>query len=183
VDSDVARCEHLAIRPLAASSKEGIMRRAFTILGLVATMLLWQPGPVSATAPTISSFHDEGTNVPVEDCGAFVVLLSFSHDETITTYYDKSGVAIREQIRFNFSATLANSVTGETVGENGAYTITIDLARGETSTVGLILLMRLQGVGVVTLELGQATFAGVRIGVTSTPGILDGGSLVCSILS
>jgi hypothetical protein len=159
------------------------MRRAFTIVGFVATMLLWQSGPVSAIAPTSSSFHDEGMNVAVQDCGAFLVLLSFTHDEVITTFYDKSGIPIREQVRFNFSATLANSVTGKTVAENGAYTIVVDLARGQTSTIGLILLMRLQGVGVVTLELGQVTFAGGRIDVTSTPGILDGDSFVCAILS
>ncbi len=159
------------------------MRRAFTIVGLAATMLLWQSGPVSAMAPASSSFHDEGTNVVVQDCGAFLVLLSFIHDEAITTFYDKSGIPIREQVRFKFSATLVNSVTGKSVAEDGAYTIIVDLARGETSTMGLILLMRLQGVGVVTLELGQVTFAGGRIDVTSTPGILDGGSFVCAILS
>jgi hypothetical protein len=159
------------------------MRKPFIILALAVATVLSLSVSASAVAPTMSIFHDEGSGLPVEDCGTFEVLLTFSHDETITTFYEKAGLPTREQIRFNFSATLSNSVTGKTAHENGAFTIITDLTSGDTKVVGLVLLMYLRGVGVVTLELGQVTFDGARVSVTSSPRILDGASFVCSILS
>jgi hypothetical protein len=156
------------------------MRKAF-IACLVGAATLAVPFRASALSPTISSFHFEGSSIPVEDCGSFEVLLSFSHDETITTFYDKTGAPTRDQIRFVFSGTLTNSVTGKSADENGAYTITIDLTSDHANVVGLILVIRLEGVGVVTLELGHVTVE--QPSVINSPEILDGASFVCSILS
>jgi hypothetical protein len=159
------------------------MRRVLAVLGLALAMVLSLALPASAKQPTITRFHDEGSGVPVEDCGSFVVLLTFSHDETITTFYDNTGTPIRAQIRFSFSSTLTNSVTGKTAFETGDYTIIADLIGGDAKVVGLVLLIYLPGVGVVTLELGQVTFDHGSIWVTSEPEILNGDSLFCSILA
>ena len=159
------------------------MRKALIILAVVLGAILSSPITASATAPTSVSFHDEASGLPVQDCGAFEVLLTFSHDESITTFYDKSGSASREQIRFNFTATLANSVSGKSAYEKGAYTIITDLASESTKVVGLVLLMHVRRVGVVTLELGQVTFNGATVTVARVPRILDGQASVCTILS
>jgi hypothetical protein len=161
----------------------GLTTAMVIALPIAAASPVAPPGPTPALAPIITTFHSEGTDVPVEDCGSFTVLLSFSHDETITTFLDKSGTAIREQVRFNFSGTFTNSVTGKTAFENGDYTIIMDLNTGEAKDVGLVLLIRLRGVGVVTLELGQVTSANGVVSESGGPKILDGGSFICSILS
>jgi hypothetical protein len=160
------------------------MRKALFAIGFAAAMIPAMALPASAGPPTVSTFHNEGTDVPVEDCGSFTVLLSFSHDETITTFYDKAASPIREQIRFNFSGTLTNSVTGKTAYEVGDSTVIIDLTNGETQTVGLVLLVRLPGFGVATLEIGHVVFESGTITEVDSLQVLDGGdSSFCSLLS
>lgn len=159
------------------------MRKTAIAMGLAAALIVVLPISASAVAPTITTFHSEGTDVPVEDCGSFTVLLTFSHDETITTFYDKTGTPIREQVRFTFSGTLKNSVTLKYANEQGAYTITFDLIKGQTQVTGLVLLINLPGLGVATLELGQVTFANRAITETGAPQVLDGGSFICTLLS
>jgi hypothetical protein len=159
------------------------VRKAFLAIGLAAALIPAMAISASAGAPTTTTFHSEGTDVPVEDCGSFTALLTFSHDETITTFYDKAGTLIKEQIRFNFSGTFKNSVTEKSAYEQGAYTIIIDFTGGDAKVVGLVLLIRLPGSGVVTLELGQVTFENGTTTTAGAPEILDGGSFICSLLS
>jgi hypothetical protein len=97
-------------------------------------------GPALAAQPTVTHLHTEGTDLPVQDCGTFVVLVDFVHDETITTYFDEAGTPTRTQILLNFSATLTNSVTGKSAYETGASMISLDLTSGQTRVAGLVLL-------------------------------------------
>ena len=159
------------------------MRRLLFGLVLATAMVVAIPGVASATQPSVTSIHVEGTDAPVEDCGTFTALLTFTNDETITTFYDTSGVPTREQIRFNFSGTFTNSVTGKAADELGNYSIFVDLVSGQAQTVGLELLIHMPGSGVVTLELGSVQFDGGTISNVGSPTILDDGSLICSILA
>jgi hypothetical protein len=159
------------------------MRKVTILMGSTVALILLTISAASAGPPTITTFHDEFTDIPVEDCGSFMVLLTFSHDQTITTFYDKTGTPIRENVRFSFSGTFTNSVTGKRATENGVYTVIVDLVSGEANVVGLVLLIHMEGQGVVVLELGHVTFDQGTITRVNSPQILDAGSLVCAILA
>jgi hypothetical protein len=159
-------------------------RRTWVSIALVAGLVSFWADPASAVQPTVQSFHSEGSNVPIEDCGSFVVLLTYTHDETIVTYYDDSGEAIRAQIRFRFSATLRNSVTGKKAYESGSFTIIADLLSDQARTVGLVLQIRSPRGGVALLELGHVTVDASGSWADSGPAkVLQGDSLLCSILA
>jgi hypothetical protein len=164
---------------------EGTMRsRALAGAALAATFLLFSGQPAWATQPTVQSFESSGTNVPLEDCGTFLVLATYTLDETITTYYDNSGQPIRAAIRFKLDAMLSNSVTLKKAYELESSAVMADLLTDEARTVGLVLQIRVPGAGVVVLELGKVTIdasgaATVSGGLT----VEQGGSVLCSILS
>jgi len=158
--------------------------RALAGVALAVTLLLLSGQPAWATQPTVQSFHSSGTNVPLEDCGSFLVLATFTLDETITTYFDDSGQATRAAIRFKLDATLTNSVTLKKAYELESSSIMVDLQSDQARTVGLVLQIRVPGVGVVVLELGQVTFDASGAATLSGGLTLEqGGSVLCSILS
>ena len=159
-------------------------RRAWVSVALVAGLVVFLAGSASAVQPTVQTFHSSGSDVPIEDCGSFVVLLTYTHDETIVTYYNDSGTAIRAKISFKLSATLTNSVTGKTAYESGSSKIIVDLLADQARTVGLVLQIRSPGSGVVLLELGHVTVdASGRSTVSGPAVVVQGDSLLCSILA
>jgi hypothetical protein len=159
------------------------MRRTATTLAVLLAAILGLASPARATQPSVESFHTEGSGLELEDCGDFKVILDFSHDETITTFYDPSGAPVSAQIRFSFQATLTNSVTGKTAAERGAYTIFLDVQTGEGSQAGLVLLITVPGQGMALLELGHISVddAG-NLTLEGTPQVTEGDSFFCSLL-
>jgi hypothetical protein len=81
-------------------------------------------------------------------------------------------------------ATLTNSVTLKKVYESESFALMVDLQSDEARTVGFVLQIRVPGVGVVVLGLGQVTIeASGAATVSGGPTVEQGGSVFCSILS
>lgn len=163
--------------------KEGSLKRAGILYGVIAASVLVPVSQAGAVQPIVQTFHTSLTNFVLEDCGDFQVILNLSHDETITTFLDESGAAVRSQIRFNFSATLTNSVTGKVALERGAFAIFVDLSSGEGRQAGLILQITVPGQGMVVLEIAQVSFdlAG-NASLSGAPSVTQDESLLCSLL-
>jgi hypothetical protein len=158
------------------------MRRGILLLGLIIVSSIVAAAPARAAEPSVQRIHSEGSNLPVQDCGTFTVLLSFVHDEVITTFTDEAGTPVRAQIRFHFTGTLVNSVTGKTAYELGDYTVFTDFQNGRT--VGLVLLIRVPGERVALLEIGSLSFdASGHASLSGAPRVFQGEALVCEILS
>ena len=159
-------------------------RRTWVTSILAAGLVVLTAGSASGLEPRVQKIQSSGSDIPIEDCGAFVVLLTYTTDETITTYTDAAGQAIRVSIRFRLSATLTNSVTRKTASESGSSLVIADLQTGQARTVGLVLQIRVAGVGVVVIELGRVTLlpSGTPV-VGGAVSDLQSGSLFCSILA
>ena len=158
------------------------MRRSALLLGFIIISSIGAATPARAAEPIVQRIHSEASDLPVQDCGTFVVLLSYVHDEIITTFLDASGNPGKAQIRFHFTGTLVNSVTGKTAYEIGDYTVFTDFQNGRT--VGLVLLIRVPGEGVALLELGSMSFdSSGHASLSGAPRVRQGESLICEILS
>lgn len=159
------------------------MRRTATTFAILLAAMVGLAPPARATQPSVQTFHTEGSGLELEDCGDFKVILDFSHDETVTTFYDRFGSPVSAQIRFSFQATLTNSVTGKTAYERGAYTIFADLQTGEGRQAGLVLLITVPGQGMALLELGHVSFdAAGNASLVGSPRVTEGDSFFCSLL-
>jgi hypothetical protein len=153
------------------------------IFAILLTAMVGLASPARATQPSVQTFHTEGRDLELEDCGDFKVMLDFSHDETVTTFYGASGSPVSSQIRFSFQATLTNSVTGRTANERGAYSIFVDLQTGESRQAGLVLLITVPGQGVALLELGHISLdAAGSASLEGIPQVTEGDSFFCSLL-
>lgn len=159
------------------------MKRIGIYLALAASLLIVLASPARAAKPSVQTIHTELSDFPLEDCGDFIVLLDLSHDETITTYFDSSGAAKSATIRFQFTATLTNSVTGKVAFEKGASIQFIEFSGGEGHVAGLILQIVVPGEGVVLMEVGELVFdlAG-QADLSGEPQLTEGDSLFCTIL-
>jgi hypothetical protein len=159
-----------------------VKRAAMAFVVLLAGMV-GLASPARATQPTVQAFHTEGNDLELEDCGDFKVILDFSHDETITTFYDRFGSPLSSQTVFSFQATLTNSVTGKTAYEKGRYTIFVDLRTEEVRQAGLVLLITVPGQGVALLELGHVSFDALgNASLAGSPLITQGDSFFCALL-
>jgi hypothetical protein len=159
------------------------MKRIGVYLALAMSLLVVLASPARAAKPSVQTIHTELSDFPLEDCGDFEVILDLSHDETITTYFDSSGAPTSATFRFNFDATLTNSVTGKTAFEKGASIQFVDFSGGEGHVAGLILQIRVPGQGVVLMEVGELDFdqAG-HAELSGEPVVIEGDSLFCTIL-
>lgn len=158
------------------------MRRTVLSFVVLLAVVVMFASPARASQPIVQRIHTEGSGLELEDCGDFKVMLDFSHDETITTFYDRFGSPASAQIRFSFDATLTNSVTGKTAKERGAYSLFADLQTGEARQAGLVLLIVVPGQGKVLLELGHVNFDSAgNASLAGNPQVTDE-SFFCSLL-
>lgn len=75
--------------------------------------LLALAAPASAVPPDIERFHFEGTQ-PWTSCDGFDIIINFSVDGLYTAFSDQQGNLVREQIHFQGTGELVNTVTGKT---------------------------------------------------------------------
>jgi hypothetical protein len=137
------------------------MRKIFTVSALAVCLAL--PVAIAGAAhassrpPTrekLPPFHAVG----VIECGSF-------HDDfvdffsgTQTTFYDKSGDAVRLVFHLEHHSNDVNSVTGVTIHEHGHFTATIDLITGTQTITGNSEVANRPGRGVVVQDVGRAVF-------------------------
>jgi hypothetical protein len=158
------------------------MRRTALTFAILLAAIVGLASPARASQPSVQTFHTEGHDLELEDCGDFKVLLDFSHDETVMTFFDSFGLPVSSQIRFSFRATLTNSVTGKTALERGAYSIFVDLETEESRQAGLVLLITVPGEGKALLELGHVHVDSAgNASLAGSPQITDD-SFFCSLL-
>jgi hypothetical protein len=100
-----------------------------------------------------------------------------------TTFFDDAATPTLNEARFNIQTARRTRSRARPAYENAAYTITTDVASGESRVVGFVLLIRMPGAGIVIPELGRVTFN--RAGSPSVSGsstILQD-SVICSSLT
>jgi hypothetical protein len=169
----------LLFGPIGGDEMRKVLLVAVSVLAIVLS-----PGVAGAGKPQVQTFHAEGSDLEIEQCEDFTILLDFSHDTTITTYTDKDGSPVRSHISFQFVGTFSNPESGKSVYESGTYSVFVDLSTGEARVVGLVLLMRAPGQGVVLLELGQVQLdEGGNATLSGRPSAVEGASLLCSLLA
>jgi hypothetical protein len=158
------------------------MKKSIIAIGVVAAFLLGLAAPAFAAKPTVQTVHTELTGFLLEDCGDFQIILNLTHDETITTFFDRSGAATSSSIQFDFNGTVTNSVTGRFAVEKGHFTIFVP-AQGDGREVGLILSIVVPGEGVALLEVAGVDFDGsLNATLSGSPHITDGDDFMCTLL-
>jgi hypothetical protein len=158
------------------------MKKSVIVIGVVAAFLLGLAAPALATKPTVQTIHTELSGFLLEDCGDFQIILDLTHDETITTYFDRSGAATSSTIQFDFAGTVTNSVTGRFADEKGHYSIFVP-TQGDGREVGLILSILVPGEGVWLLEVAGVDFdASLNATLSGSPHVTDGDDFMCTLL-
>jgi hypothetical protein len=113
--------------------------------------------PASAVPPDIERFHFEGTQ-PWTSCDGFDIIINFSVDGLYTAFFDQQGNLVREQIHFQGTGELVNTVTGKTETGSSPTMEIVDYKRGTDTTVGLVFHNNIPGQGIVALAAGRITF-------------------------
>jgi len=126
-----------------------------TALALSSILLIAQPA--SATPPSVETFHDEGEFL-LEDCGTFLLTETFTADVRVTTFFNSQGDAVRATEHVNYVGVITNSLSGNTYPDPGHFQVITDLTTGETTIVGLIINIRVPGLGPVALDVGKVIF-------------------------
>jgi hypothetical protein len=96
--------------------------------------------------PDIERFHFEGTQ-PWTSCDGFDIIINFSVDGVYTAFFDQQGNLVREQIHFQGTGELVNTVTGKTETESSPTMEIVDYKRGTDTTVGLVFHNNIPGQG------------------------------------
>ena len=94
--------------------------------------------PVAADPPQSEQFVDVGIGAFEQiDCGSFALTYELSGERArITTFFDNEGNPSRLRIHFTLHGTLTHSLTGQTLRDQAATTVQVDLNSGTTTIVG-----------------------------------------------
>ncbi len=113
--------------------------------------------PARALPPQEEVFVDLGLFVlPDIDCGAFSLHEDLVSERIqITTFFDESGTATRQQWTVAFQGRITKSTTGQTYQDLVSGLDTFDLVTGESSFAGPGLRITVPGHGVVLLHTGR----------------------------
>jgi hypothetical protein len=79
-------------------------------------------------------------------------------DGLYTAFFDQQGNLVREQIHFQGTGELVNTVTGKTETGSSPTMEIVDYKRGTDTTVGLVFHNNIPGQGIVALAAGRITF-------------------------
>jgi len=120
--------------------------------GLIVSMLV-AAGPAAAATPTIEEVHHPAS-FAVADCGTFQIVGSWDFAVRIATYFDATGAAIRQEVNVHRQGTIANSVTGKSLDDSGAYAFIVDLTTGTSISPGGAIHDTAPQVGLVWLDAG-----------------------------
>jgi hypothetical protein len=137
--------------------------KAITLLrlltvSLTAVLALLPLSVALASPPVIQTFHDQGTQVvPVTPCG-FSVVLDFTEDDRVTTFFDQSGNPVKLQVHVQYYAKVINPANGKSVIENDSFTIIFNLLTGSAAYSGTEHNVNLPGAGIVLLDAGRVIF-------------------------
>lgn len=125
-----------------------------TIVASIVAVVL-PSGTVSAAAPEIETFHDEGS-FEIGPCPSGVTLVeTYTEDDRIITFFDDAGNPVQVQVHINFEGVVTNPATGQTLRDPGHATRFIDLTTGFHGPVGLYYSTTVPGVGVVFHDVGR----------------------------
>ncbi len=124
-----------------------------------------------------------GLNVTVSDtveCGGYEAVLVRAFTGTIRTHYDAEGNPARVQIVAKMEGSVTNSKTGKSVELRGSILYVLDLATGEESFSGPVLMSN----GAVVKDTGRVIFdeSGVAF-VAGRQRDLDWGPLLCAAVA
>jgi hypothetical protein len=131
-------------------------RSRFLLVLALALAPLALAAPASATEPTVETFHFEGTD-PFVSCEGFDIIVNFSVDIVLRTFYDNTGEPIRMQFQIQGEGELVNTVTGATNTGASPSMVIVDLEAGTETTVGLVFHNNVPGEGIVALQAGRIT--------------------------
>jgi hypothetical protein len=100
------------------------------------------------------------------------------------TYFDNDGNPIRVDLFIHYEGTLANSVTGKTLGDKGDFKNSLDLASGTVTVTGGLRHTTISGLGIVIQETGRMIFDDATGGILFvTPGMASDEALqLCAAL-
>jgi hypothetical protein len=136
------------------------MKRTLVLMTTALLAVAGLAGSAAAAPPEREVLIDEGVFLlPDFDCGTFTL-----HEELIserieiTTFFDRDGGPIREQVTVNFRAEITKSPGGETFQDIVIGLDTFDLVTGEASFVGPGFRVTVPGRGIVLLHTGRKIF-------------------------
>lgn len=134
------------------------------LLGAIALMVIGGSIPASAKPPLKEVIVDEGWfTLPDITCNGFTLHEEMDSEAiTVTTFFNKAGVAIKIATRANFFGTITNSATGDTFRDHASFTETVNVPKGTTTVNGVSYHYIVGGQGQVYAEIGH------KIMVTST---------------
>jgi hypothetical protein len=119
-------------------------------------------------------------------CSGFDVIGDFSVERDDVTFFDSSGTPIKMVIHAHFVGTLANSVTGKSLSDDGNRIITFDLPNNTVTNTGLNLKVVVPGQGIIVIDAGRIVIdAAGNITSEAGPHDLENNALqpLCSALS
>jgi hypothetical protein len=130
--------------------------RSLVCLGLLTLVLL--PAAASAAQPSIDQFRAETYDVPLADCGTFLLTEDIVEDVTVTTFFDSAGNPIRVQAHLRTSGLITNSATGATFVDRAGLNVHVDLRSGEVAQIGKGYNITVPGRGGVVRGVGRLVF-------------------------
>jgi hypothetical protein len=134
------------------------MKRIIVLSTLVATMafMLALAGTAFAIPPTMVELDPDTGDEVLVNCDGFDIRDAFIVRGTQTTFYDRSGDAVRDRFHFRYVDRFYNSETGKEYTATTANTIDfVDVRSGQLDAMGLEYHLTVPGVGVVILDAGK----------------------------
>lgn len=128
-------------------------------LSIVLFMLIAAPFSAALASPPGSWYWEgSGTDLPLVDCGNFVIDGEWSAWERGRDFFDQDGNLTRTIINYHFLGKLTNRETGQTIRDEGRWTVKIDDDSKTVMQVGLILNLNVPEHGIVALDVGNLVF-------------------------
>jgi hypothetical protein len=134
-----------------------IPKRLLLLAALAFSAILLIAQPASATPPSIDTFHEEDSFV-FADCGTFQLTETFTLDLRVITFFNAQGDAVSAAEHINFVGVITNSASGNTYRDQRHAQRITDLTTGEQTGVGLVLNIRVPGLGPVAQSTGKVIF-------------------------
>ena len=136
-------------------------RFAMACIAVFCSLCFSEALPVSANGPEVEDFSFVEDNVPVANCGDFIILESGTGSIRQTIYFNRAGQPIRLLFQGRFNGTLSNSLTGAFLTDSPSVAnITVDLIEGTQTNVGAFYNITVPGQGRVYFEAGRLVFDG-----------------------
>lgn len=124
---------------------------------IFALMMYAGNASVLAAPPQSEQFVDVGLGAIQDiDCGSFAITYELSGERArVTTFFDNAGNATRMQIRWTIFGTLTQSVTGQTLRDQAAISLQVDLNTDRTAIAGMNFHYAIPGKGLIFLDAGR----------------------------